>query len=463
MTRARFVLLLILAAALILGIEFLRRQDLYWYDVRQDYRFDFYSDRALPATVHVSETGFVVPPIPGDWDTAILRLQLSAKPTGYWFEPYVSIEGNGITAQQYFERGASGFRFISLSGLQLRAGDVINLRGHHLKWTPHEGALLLFRNQNLKHKKLLVLAPHPDDAEIAAFGLYSEHHSYVATITTGSYVDGRYAHLYEDSDRQDELLAEMRSWDSISVPLLGGVQPQRIVSLGYKTGSLEQLLAVRDQGSARPDSSVDESLVKYRRGAVAELLGDQPASNSWSGLVADMAALLGTIKPDIIVTPHPGLDAAPDHQLTTLALIEALDNAADSRIVLFLYTNHHILAEYYPFGPSDSLVGLPPWFQSDTYFGSIYSHPVGQHQQVKKLFSLEAMHDLRAAPHRFYGGPTYRFLSRLHWAAEDVVADPLGTYSYFRRAVRPNEIFFVYEPAERHLLRSFADEQVKSQ
>ena len=49
-------------------------------------------------------------------------------------------------------------------------------------------------------------------------------------------------------------------------------------------------------------------------------------------------------------------------------------------------------------------------------------------------------------------GDAQRFLDRLRWAGQQIKADPLGTYSYFRRAVRPNEIFFVYGAEELPLL-----------
>ena len=62
------------------------------------------------------------------------------------------------------------------------------------------------------------------------------------------------------------------------------------------------------------------------------------------------------------------------------------------------------------------------------------------------------MHDLRPAPHRFVGGPTSRFLSRVAHSVRQVVADPLGTYSYFRRAARPNELFLVYGPDDINAL-----------
>lgn len=461
MNRVLVTLLLFLAITLLVGAECWRRQNLYWYDVHQDYRMNFASDRASRTPVEISDAGFVVPAIADDWDTAFLRMRLSSKLTGLWFEPYITVEGEGFFAHQFLERGTNGFRYISLGGNKLLPGDTIRLKGHHLKWNLHTGELVLFRNPPLDAKKFLVLAPHPDDAEIAAFGLYSEHESWIATITAGNYVDGLYAHLYDNSARQDELRGEMRAWDSITVPLLGGVGPERVVNLGYSNGSLKRLFEADDH-DAQFDLHANELHARYRRGAVAELLGDYPASPNWAGLVADLSALLRTIEPDVIVAPHPALDAALDHQLTTIALIEALDRVADHRSVLFLYTNHHVLAEYYPFGPSDSAVSLPPWFDIDTLFATIYSHPLDKHRQVQKLFALDAMHDLRAAPDRFVGGPTERFLSRIEWAADQVLADPLGTYSYFRRATRPNELFFVYEPAERDLLRSLIEENWES-
>ena len=460
--RFLVTLLLFLAVASLVGGEFWRRQNLYWYDVHHDYRMSFASDRVLRMPVEISAAGFVVPAVADEWDTAVLRMRLSSKLTGFWFEPHMSIGDEGSAAPQFLERGLSGIRYLSFTGNKLAPGDAVGLKGHHLKWKAQTGELVLFSNPSLRAKRILVLAPHPDDAEIAAFGLYSEHESWIATITAGNYVDGLYAHLYDSRRQQNELRGEMRAWDSITVPLLGGVGPERVVNLGYSNGSLEQLFEADDHDSEL-DLYTNELHARFRRGAVAELLGDYPASPNWSGLVNDLSALLRTIEPDIIVAPHPALDAAPDHQLTTIALIEALDRVADHRSILFLYTNHHVLAEYYPFGPSHSAAGLPPWFDAAAPFATIYSHPLDKHRQVQKLFALDAMHDLRAAPDRFVGGPSERFLSRIKWAAKDVVADPLGTYSYFRRAIRPNELFFVYEPAERELLKSLIAKKWGSQ
>jgi LmbE family N-acetylglucosaminyl deacetylase len=436
------------------GIELWRRQNLYWYDVRQDYRLNFASERTMRVPAEISNTGFVVPPIPGNWDTAVLRLRLSSTLAGVWFEPSVMVEGAGFASRQFLERAAQGRRYLSLATDRLMPGDHVTLEGRHLKWDSQIGELLLFRNPPLDARTLLVLAPHPDDAEIAAFGLYSESGAFIATVTAGNYVDGLYAHIYSGNEQQDTLRGDLRTWDSIAIPQLGGVIPEQVVNLGYGTNSLQKLYQAGRDGSA-PDPRETYLHAEYRRGAVRRLLGEIPESPNWSMFVADLAALLDAVAPDAIVAPHPALDAAPDHQFTTIALLEALDQADTDQSVLYLYTNHHVLTEYYPFGPSDSIVTLPPWFDTGTHFATVYSHPLDEHMQVRKLFALDAMHDLRAAPDRFVGGPTERFLGRLNSAAKQVIADPLGTYSYFRRATRPNELFFVYEANERELLRSF--------
>ena len=73
----------------------------------------------------------------------------------------------------------------------------------------------------------------------------------------------------------------------------------------------------------------------------------------------------------------------------------------------------------------------------------------GRQAQLRKLFALESMHDLRAPPSRVDGGPTGVLLQRIGEGARIVRRDPFGDYTYFRRAVRPNELFFSYRPQAR--------------
>jgi LmbE family N-acetylglucosaminyl deacetylase len=295
---------------------------------------------------------------------------------------------------------------------------------------------------------MLVIATHPDDAEIAAFGLYSGRRSFVATVSAGNSIDGLYSDLAPDRDEQIRIRGLARAWDSLVVPTWGDVPPKRIVNLGYWNGSLQDLHQRRDQRAAS-DSVLIQDPNLYRSGAIAELVGNRRAEATWRSLVSDLAAIIAAVTPTVIVAPHPALDAAKDHQYTTLALLEALDAVGDDSAVLLLYTNHHVHSEYFPFGPAGSAVDLPPWLdRSVDYFG-IYAYWLTEGEQMRKLFALEAMHDLRAAPRLPTGGPTGRFLGRINAALHDLIRNPLDTYSYIRRAVRSNEIFFVVAPGDR--------------
>jgi LmbE family N-acetylglucosaminyl deacetylase len=442
---------LIVLSVSTIGIEFSRRQALYWYDVRADHAIQFSGPRVSRVPVDVSEQGFTFPDTDFSGDTVLLALEVSSTLSGLWFEPYVTIGRGDMTTRQYLERGAHGRRYFLLSSDGLEPGLRLDLAGSHIGWREQTAELLLFRNPSLAEKKILVLAPHPDDAEIAAFGFYSGRRSYVATVTAGNYLNESYAHVYRSAAERRELLGELRTWDSLAVPMLGGVPPERSVNLGYSNSSLRRLYEQRDDETPlSPDAH--ESLARFRRDTGSLVATQSTVTPTWASLVNDISALLDTIAPDVVVAPHPALDAAPDHQLTGLALVEALERRASEASALYLYTNHHVLTEYYPFGPSDSVMTTPPWLDGRVSFASLYSHGLSAEKQAQKLFALDAMHDLRQAPNRFVGGPAKRFLDRLRWAGQQIKADPLGTYSYFRRAVRPNEIFFVYGAEELPLL-----------
>jgi len=220
------------------------------------------------------------------------------------------------------------------------------------------------------------------------------------------------------------------------------------VNLGYWTNSLADLYQARTSTSAVGEVPAAPNV--YRAGAVGELLPGREASPTWQSLVDDLGTLIETVRPTTIVAPHPALDAAPDHQFTTMALLEALEASGDQSAVLLLYTNHHVLSEYYPFGPADSAVALPPWFDDKMTFGGVYSYPVDRNLRQRKLFALDDMHDLRPAPRAVTGlDPVNRFLDLAGDAIRNLWRNPLGTYSYYRRAIRENELFFVYQPDER--------------
>jgi hypothetical protein len=199
------------------------------------------------------------------------------------------------------------------------------------------------------------------------------------------------------------------------------------------------------------DGSAD--IGRWRSLNASALLRARPSVPTWSNLAGDLVALLDSIRPTAVVTPHPALDANRDHVFTTAALLEALEQSSATPAALLLYDNHHVWSEYYPFGPAYSYVTLPAWFDGATRFESVFSHPLSERRVLDKMFALDQMHDLRMPPRPVTGGWSTWLGKRIGEAFAGVWRDPVRELSYFRRAVRPNELFFVYGRSSLDALR----------
>ena len=444
----------VVAALVCAGIMEYRQRDLYWYDASADYRFDFTGQDVQVIQVPLSADGtFEFPVSKASWQTALVRLEVESRLLASWWEPSVSVRAVGtVSCQQHFERRASGTRYVNLcSGPgDLPAGSRVVLEGRNLSLPAQMVEVMLFRAPPLDSARILVVAPHPDDAEIAAYGLYAHRNSWIVTATTGSYGGDRYAGLATTRTERDSLEAKLREWDSMVVPTMGGLSPNRSINLGYFTTHLETM------------RRAPLDVVKNRERRSATVLGSRsresmlslrPSVSTWENLVGDLVSIIGRVAPTVIVFPHPALDANRDHIFTADAVLESLQRLEDPVADLLLYTNHHVHAEYYPFGPSGDAVTLPPWFSGAVTFRSLYSAPLSPALQREKLFALDAMHDLRAPPELVVGSVPARIVSRMAKAVRDVWRDPARELSYIRRAVRSNELFFAYRGDDRAVLQ----------
>jgi hypothetical protein len=158
--RSRILATLFAGLALLIAMlaaEAFRRHGLYWYDVRRDQAYDFTSasHRALPVEIGTREA--ILPAWDKPWDTALLRLHVSARLTGWWFEPCLMIGSGAHADRQCFERGADGDRYLLLRPSTAVSGQRLELRGQHLDWQPQSAELLLFDNQDLGQGRVLVL------------------------------------------------------------------------------------------------------------------------------------------------------------------------------------------------------------------------------------------------------------------------------------------------------------------
>jgi len=139
--------------------------------------------RVLPLTVADLDgvPGIVWPElVDAKWHTALLGVQISAEAAAT--APYVEIAAGQASDRQYFPPGDVGERWLNLAFLRgAVVGTRISLRGEGVAFTTPAATLRLFEGTLDLNKPVLVLAPHPDDAEIAAFGLYANRNATVVT------------------------------------------------------------------------------------------------------------------------------------------------------------------------------------------------------------------------------------------------------------------------------------------
>lgn len=407
------------------------------------------ASRQTPVTLADRDgaTTFVWPAIDAAWDTAILAVQVSADPLIP--SPYVEISA-GKSDRQYFAQGDTGERWLNLSFLRgaVAPGSQVTIHANGATLAAGESRLRLFEANPELTKSVLVLAPHPDDAEIAAFGIYANRRSTVVTVTAGNAGAPTYESVFDDPAELYLFKGRIRLIDSITVPWQGGVPPERAFNLGYFDARLAEMYDKR--GAAVPEMYRPNSDINvYRQGNIGSLLPKRPRESRWENLVDDVLAVLKKVKPSTIVAPHPQLDTHRDHQFTTVALSEAL-RRWNNRVTLLLYTNHADRNRY-PYGPAGTLMSLPPPPNGpvDVAVDRIYSHATPPALQRLKLFALESMHDLRFNPNR-----QYQLAKGDDRMATPEKPGPEPDITYLRRGPRSNELFYVYD---RETFRSMVE------
>jgi LmbE family N-acetylglucosaminyl deacetylase len=370
------------------------------------------------------------------WDTALLGVEVAGEGTA----PFVEMTSAGRSDRQYFPPGESGSRWLNLSFLRGVAGGTrVSFRTAGMTMAAGTAPLRLFANRLDLSRTMLVLAPHPDDAEIAAFGVYAHRNATIVTVTTGNAGPRSYESVFDDVPAMYRFKGVIRLIDSITVPWQGGIPPERTFNMGYFDA---RLAAMHDQPTAViPEMyGPNTDLGGYLSYNLGSLLPKRARASKWTNLVDDLETVLRKVKPAVIVAPHPQLDTHADHQYATVALTEALSRWR-RRVTLLLYTNHADRNRY-PYGPAGTAMSLPPPVDQEVQIDRVYSHPVSTELQRQKLFALESMHDLRPSPSRIY---ELEFGADRSVEAELIGPSAGGGVNYLRRGPRSNELFFVYD------------------
>lgn len=398
-----------------------------FYAPSEDYHYRFSADAEV-ACVRFEGGRLLVDQVPASDTTLVLAIKVKSHWLGRFLDPSIEFAGD----RQTFERGVNGIRYLNLSGLAL---NELQLRGRHcrLLGTPR---LWAWSHPDYRAQRVMVIAPHADDAELAAFGLYSQAEKpWIVTLTAGEIEAEHYQQMGLDPVEASRIKGRLRAWDSIAVPRWAGVPQEHCVQLGYFCLQLPAMRATPDQpvGSREADLS---DIRLFRQFNPFSLPADQDGLPTWNNLLADLRQLLLTARPDVIVLPHPIIDPHPDHICAQQAVVEALQGLDWQPSTVLGYANHLHDNDRWPMGDAGTGIALPPLFDATQELHPC-SLPLTVAQQRDKAMALGMMHDLQPAP------PFKRRVRRwLQRVLAGRARSPYGENEFFRKAVRRHELFW---------------------
>ncbi len=405
-----------------------------FYSPKDDYQYQFAADTEQPK-VTLTNGRLVLDEaleLVGD-ETLILALRLKSGVLGRFIDPFIGLPG---ADRQVFERGVNGLRYLNLTGQVQALLDgqlLLKARFCRVQGAP---VLSVFRQADVRQQRVMVIAPHADDAELAAFGLYSQAtQPWIVTLTAGEIEAEHYQQMGLGKPEAARLKGRLRAWDSIAVPRWAGVAQEQCVQLGYFCLQLAAMKAEPDRAVTSREAELSDIRV-FRQFNPFPLPADADGQPTWNNLLADLRAVLLMARPEVIVLPHPVLDPHPDHICAQQAVLEALQGLEWQPTALLGYANHLHDNDRWPMGDSGNGIALPPCFDS-TYTLRPYCLPVSEERQCDKAMSLGMMHDLQ---------PRMPFKRRVRRVIQRLLAgraiSPWGENEFFRKAIRRHELFW---------------------
>ncbi len=408
-----------------------------FYSPGDDYQYTFPAENELAGVSLVGERLQVAatPTLQGD-ATLVLGLTLKSSWLGRFFDPVVELGGSGVDDRQTFERGVSGLRYLNLSGMSEALNDgSLRIRGRHCRV---QGPLRLwaFAHADARRQRVMVIAPHADDAELAAFGLYSQaDDTWIVTLTAGEIEAEHYQQMGMSRTEAARLKGRLRAGDSIAVPRWGGVPEAQCVQLGYFCLQLPAMQAAPAQIIPSREADLSDTRL-FRQFNSMPLPGDRDGAPTWNNLLADLRALLLQARPQVLVMPHATIDPHPDHICAQAAVMQALEGLEWQPQTVLGYANHLHDNDRWPMGNAHCGIALPPVFDPGLPLLP-YSLTLSEARQRDKAMALGMMHDLQPPLplKRKLRRGLQRWLAGRRWPAE-------GENEFFRKAIRRHELFW---------------------
>lgn len=442
------LIILICIVLLSLYLHNIHLSKTYKYSIYEDYQYDF--GHCQSNTYNVTLQNFIITiPLVKIHHAIFIKIIVHNNLISRWFQPEITISESYFcttkrSVTNSFEHTASGVRYLNISSLftsltEDKKDIILHIKPKHISIKPQNIQIISIENRPLTTSKILILAPHPDDAEISSFGLYTKYNqAHIVTITSGGSGEHKHFSLFKNMEKNSLSKGRIRVWNSLTVPLLSDVPFSNILNLGFFDGTLKEMYKNPTKiVESRHTHSAD--INQFRKQNISELANKISGESNWESLVNNLEFIIQEVQPDIIVTPHPEIDSHSDHKFTSIALFEALKNLKYQYGELFLYTNHHPLSGYYPYGKATNVMTLPPNPKptKDLYFNGIYSQNMSSNTQKDKFIALESMYDLRLET------GWLSIIGSIKIFLQANKRKLIGDKTYFRRSIRSNELFFV--------------------
>ncbi len=407
-----------------------------FYSPSDDYQYRFAAENEVPGVTFESGRLTLAEPLAlAGGETLVLALNVKSSWLGRFLDPVVELRGAGLVDRQAFERGVRGMRYLNLTGLgEPLAANALSLRGRFCALTG-QPRLWVFRQPDPRQQRVMVIAPHADDAELAAFGLYSQaSDAWIVTLTAGEIEADHYRQMGMDTAEAARMKGRLRAWDSIAVARWGGVPESQCMQLGYFCLQLPAMQAAPDTPVGSREADLLDTRL-FRQFNTLALPGDD-GQPTWNNLLADLRALILKARPQVLVMPHPAIDPHPDHICAQAAVREALVGLEWQPQVILGYANHLHDNDRWPMGDAYTGISLPPVFDAELKLEP-YSLEVSVPTQRDKAMALGMMHDLQ--PPMPLKRRVRRWLQQVlagrRWPVE-------GENEFFRKAVRRHELFW---------------------
>ncbi|MGI0118036.1 PIG-L deacetylase family protein [Zooshikella sp. RANM57] len=433
--------------SLLLLLLFYIAHELFWsdhifYNPKSDYLYSF--PNAICTKVKLEDGTLCL--VKGDelvkCDTAVLVISIKSEVfLGAVFDPYVEISDGKHIAKQYFERGLKGKRYINISDCleKLNDGETVSVKFKYCQAQLSSDIVVYgFCNDDFVNKKTLIIAPHADDAELAAFGLYSQVKDVaIVTLTAGEVEAESFSHVYADAKKASLLKGRLRAFDSIAVPQWGGVKPKNIIHLGYFCLRLKEMFDDLSKTTISLTAGVDSTKV-FREFNSFSLPSDKNNHASGENLISDLKFLIEKYQPEVIIMPHTQLDPHEDHIYTSRFVELAIKGSSFKGVKYILgYANHFHYTDMHPFGPPHSIASLPPNVDMMQSLDGLYSFSLSEDVQKNKIYALEMMHDLKRP---------VKLKKSIRSLVQKVIGRSYSRYgydAYFSKNIKNNELFYL--------------------